>query len=235
MERKRMIPAGFLLWLDIAAIFTFGITGALVASRKQLDIVGFMFLATVTGVGGGTLRDLVLDVGPVFWTRDPWYLFVTAAAAILVFFTAHLVESRYRALLWADAVGLALYAVVGARIALDQGAAGEVAVLMGVMTAAFGGLLRDVICNETPLVLRREIYWTAAFLGAVVVVLGQDLGVPAGSAEIAGFLTTFAARAAGLVFDLSLPAYRPRAGRVYPPDARIAEALAAARSAERPE
>lgn len=209
---------GLLLWLDLLGVFVFAVSGALTASRKELDIVGFAFVAAVTGLGGGTLRDLLLDVGPVFWVHKPHYLAVTTAAAVLVFFTAHRVEVRYRLLLWADALGLALFCVVGARIAAEAGAPPPVAVLMGMTSAVMGGLLRDIICNELPLVLRRELYWTPALLGAVVVVAADALGLPPAPGGLAGFLAAFALRAAGLGFDLSLPAYRARPGRLWDRD-----------------
>lgn len=193
----------------------FAVSGALTASRKELDIVGFAFVAAVTGLGGGTLRDLLLDLGPVFWVHQPHYLAVTTLAAVLVFFTAHRVEVRYRLLLWADALGLALFCVVGARIAHDAGAPAPVAVLMGMTSAVMGGLLRDIICNELPLVLRRELYWTPALLGAVVAIGLDGLGLPPAAGGVAGFAAAFALRAAALRFDLSLPAYRARPGRPW--------------------
>lgn len=205
----------FLGWLDLAGVFVFAISGALTASRKELDIVGFMVVAAVTGIGGGTLRDVLLDVGPVYWISRPIYIYVTTAAAVLVFFTAHLVESRYRLLLWADAIGLALFCVTGTEVAIRAGAPPAVAILMGTMTATFGGLLRDVICNETPIVMRREIYLTAAAIGAAAVVSLELLGLPHPVPAVAGFALALAIRSAALLLDLSLPAYRPRPGRSY--------------------
>lgn len=201
--------------LDLLGVLVFALSGALTASRKELDIVGFAFVAAVTGLGGGTLRDLLLDLGPVFWVHKPHYLAVTTAAAILVFLTAHRVEVRYRLLLWADALGLALFCVVGARIARDAGAPAPVAVLMGMTSAVMGGLLRDIICNELPLVLRRELYWTPALLGAVVAVGADAAGLAEAVAGLLGFLAAFGLRAAGLLLDLSLPAYRARPGRPW--------------------
>lgn len=201
--------------LDLLGVFVFAVSGALTASRKELDILGFAFVAAVTGLGGGTLRDLLLDLGPVFWVHKPHYLAVTTAAAILVFFTAHRVEVRYRLLLWADALGLALFCVVGARIARDAGAPFPVAVLMGMTSAVMGGLLRDIICNELPLVLRRELYWTPALLGAVVAIGLDGLGLAAAAGGVAGFAAAFALRAAALRFHLALPAYKARPGRPW--------------------
>lgn len=211
--------AGFdtwLYWIDHAAIAVFAVSGALVASRKRMDVVGFILIAIVTGFGGGTLRDLLLGRTPVFWLRAPELVAVAALAAVLVFFTAHRVQNRFRALLWADAVGLAIYAVLGAEIALLAGAHGWAAILLGVVTATFGGIARDVICNEIPLILRREIYVTAAAAGAAMYVLLRLEGVWREPAFIAGALTCFAIRAAAIQFGWSLPGYRARAGRDYP-------------------
>jgi uncharacterized membrane protein YeiH len=155
--------------LDYVGIAVFAATGALAASRKQLDIVAFIFFATVTATGGGTLRDILLDV-PVFWIRNPVYLAIPLGVAVLVYFTAHLVESRYRILLWADAIGLAAYAVVGAAKTLSVGASIGDALMLGVLTACFGGVIRDVLAGEPSVILRRELYITAAFAGALVFV-----------------------------------------------------------------
>lgn len=210
-----MLLDATLRWLDLAGIAVFAASGALVASRKQMDAVGFILIACVTGFGGGTLRDLLLGRTPVFWLRAPELLAVAAGVAVLVFFTAHLFYSRMRALLWADAVGLALYAVLGAEIALLAGASPWAAVLLGVMTASGGGILRDVICNEVPLILRREIYLTAAAAGAAAFVALRLEGVWREPAFIAGAATCFLIRAAALRRGWSLPGYRPRPGREY--------------------
>ena len=151
---------------NYAGIFVFAATGALAASRRQLDIIAFVFLAAVTGIGGGTLRDLILGV-PVFWVKDPGNLMVCAAAAILVYFSANLLESRYRVLLWLDALGLAAYSVIGAAKSLALGFDSTIAIVTGIMTATFGGILRDIISGEPSVLMRREIYVTAALAGSV--------------------------------------------------------------------
>lgn len=207
----------FLRWLDLAGVAVFAVSGALVASRKQLDIVGFVVVAAVTGLGGGTLRELLLGSGgPVFWLRAPALLAVCAGAALGVFFTAHLVESRFRALLWADAVGLALFAVAGAEAALLAGADPWAAALLGVVSACFGGIVRDVVCGEVPLVLRREIYLTAAGAGAAAFTALRVEGIPREAAIPAGVAVALGIRGAALLRGWSLPAYRARPGRDYP-------------------
>ncbi len=201
--------------LTWAAVAVLAVAGALSASRKQLDPVGFMLIACLCAFGGGTVRDVVLNQ-PVFWLRVPGMVALAAGLALIVFFTAHLVERRFVLLLWADAMGLGLFAVLGAEAAQRGGATAWVAVLMGTITATAGGMLRDIICAETPLVLRREIYVTAAALGAASFVLLLDLGAGRTLAISAGITIGFGVRAAAILGRWSLPAYRARPGRDYP-------------------
>lgn len=203
----------FVVTLDWFGVVVFAVTGALTASRKQMDIFGFMLLATATGIGGGSIRDLMLGTLPVFWVKDPAYLMICVGVATVTFFTAHIPESRFRLLLWFDAVGLAFVCVVGADRALDAGAGGFVAVTMGVVTATFGGMIRDVLGGESPLILRREIYVTAALVGALAFVGLTTFGAPGIVAATAGFALCFLIRALALHFGWSLPAYKPRPGR----------------------
>jgi uncharacterized membrane protein YeiH len=202
--------------LDLTGVAVFAASGALAASRKQMDLVGFLLIATVTGIGGGTIRDLLLGSSPVFWVGAPSYLVLCAAVALLMFGAAPFFESRFRVLLWADAAGLAVFCVIGAETALEAGAPPAVAIVMGVMTATFGGLVRDVLCGEAPLILRREIYATAAAAGATVYVGLHALGLARPLTALAAFLAAFAIRAIGIAFRLSLPSYRSRPGRAYP-------------------
>ena len=202
------------LWtaVDLSAAVVFAITGALVASRKQMDVVAFMWLGVVTGIGGGTVRDLLLGV-PVFWVRDPSPVIACLVASVVVHFTAHLVMSRYRLLLWLDALGLALVTIAGTAKGLDAGAGPVVAVAMGVITAAVGGILRDIIGQEPSIILKREIYVTASVAGAVAYVLLIGAGLDRLPSAAIGFAVAFSVRAIAIRFGLSLPAYRSRAGR----------------------
>jgi uncharacterized membrane protein YeiH len=199
--------------LDLAGVAVFAVTGALVASRKQMDIVGFALLATVTGIGGGTLRDLVLGLTPVFWVQRPLYVAVCVAVAAIVFFTAHIPESRYRLLLWLDALGLSFFCVVGADKAFAAGAGPFIAIVMGVITATFGGVVRDVLGGEIPVILRKEIYATAAFAGSGVFIAATAAGLPAVGAALGGFAICLAIRGMALQRGWSLPVYRARPGR----------------------
>jgi uncharacterized membrane protein YeiH len=205
----------FIVLLDYAAVFVFALTGALVASRAQLDIVGFVFLACLTATGGGTLRDLILNRDPVFWVREPAILLVAAAAAVLIFFTAHLAESRYRWLLWLDAVALSVAVAAGVGVALDTGQEAAIVILMGVMTGTFGGMLRDVVANEVPLVLKQgELYVTAAFAGSSAGLLALAAGAEQSVALLVAAGVTLALRAGSMAFGWKLPVYRSRPPRV---------------------
>jgi uncharacterized membrane protein YeiH len=175
-----------------------------------MDIVGFCLLAAVTGIGGGTLRDVLLGVQPVSWLAQPGLVVLCFAVAALLFFTAHYLESRFRLLLWADAAGLAVFCITGTQQALSAGATPVTAVLMGVITATFGGIIRDVLCGEIPLLLHKEIYATAAAAGAVVYVTAMAFVPTPYIAELLGLVTAFSARAGGLVASLSLPTYTRR-------------------------
>jgi uncharacterized membrane protein YeiH len=203
---------GLALFLEVlgwAGTAVFAMAGALTASRKQLDPVGFVLIACVTAFGGGTARDLLLD-RTVFWMQEPGLVLLAGCVAVAVFFTAHWVERRFALLLWADAVGMALFCVVGAEVAWRQSGEAWLAILMGTITATFGGLMRDVICAELPLLLRKEIYATAAAAGAALFVLLTWLGLPYAMAVGAGMAAAFAIRAAALRRGWSLPAYTAR-------------------------
>lgn len=200
--------------LDYSAALVFALTGALVASRAQLDIIGFFFVAGLTAVGGGTVRDLLLDRDPVFWLADPTPLAVSAAGALAVFFSAHLLESRYRALLWLDAAALSIAVAAGVSVARDMGQSAPIVMVMGVATGTFGGLMRDVVCNEVPLVLKQgELYVTAAAAGALAAVGAAALASYPLVPVLASIAATFTLRAGSMAFGWRLPVYRSRPPR----------------------
>jgi len=192
--------------LDYIGVFVFAVSGAIAASRRHLDVLAFVFFATMTGVGGGTVRDLLLDV-PVFWTVSPEYLLVCASAALLMWFAARYVEEWGKPLRWADAIGLSAYCVMGAAKALAIGSSPIVAVVMGVTTATFGGVMRDLVAGEPSAIIKPEIYVTAAFLGATVFALLASLDVNAWLAAGVGFSAAFIVRAGAIVRGWSLPGY----------------------------
>ena len=193
--------------IDVFAVIVFAASGALVASRKGLDILAFMWLAVLTGVGGGTVRDLILDT-PVFWLTNPAPVVACLITALVVYFIAPLVESRYRLLLWFDALGLALFTIAGTAKGLDHGTGTLVAVVMGVVTGSVGGIIRDIVGGEPSVVLRREIYVTAAAAGAICFALLIAMGATQITATVTGFVITFVMRGLAIRFDLRLPAWR---------------------------
>jgi uncharacterized membrane protein YeiH len=203
-------------FLDYAGVAVFAATGALSASRKQLDVIGFLFLAAVTGIGGGTFRDLVLGQ-PVFWVANPTYILVCAAIGVLVFFTSHMLESRYRLLIWLDAVGLSAYCVMGAAKGLAATGSPTVAIVTGMLTATFGGILRDLLANEPSVLLRPEIYVTAALIGASVFTIGSSTTLPLYASSSLGVAAAFAVRGGALWFGWNFPSYKARPGR-HPDD-----------------
>src|SRR5688572_4162940 len=200
--------------LDYAAVFVFGATGALAAARRNHDIVTFGFFAAVTGVGGGTLRDLLLDA-PVFWVARPDYIVACLAAALAVWLFGF---GRWRelTLLWLDALGMAAYAVVGAAKAASLGAPPFTCVVMGVLTATFGGIVRDVLAGEPSVLLRREVYVSAALLGAAVFVALQAIGVAGLATGLCGFATALVVRGCAIIWRWSLPGW-PGRGRADEP------------------
>jgi uncharacterized membrane protein YeiH len=197
--------------LDYAGVAVFALTGALAAARDRHDIITFWFFAVVTGVGGGTLRDLLIGA-PVFWVGDPAYLAIGAGAAAAVWLLAAHV-ARFKALVWLDAAGLSLYAVAGAAKALSLGAAPIVSAAMGVLTACFGGVIRDVLAGQPSILLKREIYVTAALLAAGGFVAMNAAGVAPLWAGAAGALAGFALRAGAIHYGWALPAFGDRRGQ----------------------
>lgn len=188
--------------LDHLGVFVFAISGALMASKKEMDIFGFVVLALLPAVGGGTLRDLILGV-PVFWLEDTNYLSITLVAAIATFLGYRFVHKIENTLVWFDAVGLAVFCVIGAAKAYAVTTDVGVAVFMGVVTAVAGGIIRDVVANESPLIFHKEIYATAAFCGAIVFVILNHLQMP--GAEWIGISVALSARSAGIIKGWELP------------------------------
>lgn len=194
---------------DYAGVAVFAATGALAAARDRHDIVAFAFFAAVTGIGGGTLRDLILDQ-PVFWVVDQGHLAVCLATAGFVYLFGPGGPRRETALLWADAVGLAAYAVLGSLKALGVGAPPLVAVAMGVLTACFGGVVRDLLAHQPSVLLRREVYVSAAVVGAVLTVALVGAGLDAAVAAVLAFIAAVFVRAGALLFGWRLPGWRSR-------------------------
>jgi uncharacterized membrane protein YeiH len=201
----------FLYLLDLLGVAVFAVSGALAAGRKRFDLLGVFVLATVTAIGGGTTRDVLLDRHPVFWIRDPTYLLVILAAS-----ASTLVYVRFRnpprtSLLVADALGLALFTIGGAQVAEERNMPGIIVVVMGTITGSAGGLLRDVLSAEVPLLLRQaDPYATAAIAGATTYLVLQASGMERTSAALVGMAMVVGLRMAAIFFGLRLPVVHVR-------------------------
>ena len=194
--------------LDYAAIFVFAISGGVAAARKGFDPVGFLVLAAAAAVGGGSLRDMLVGRTPAVWLTDPWAAASFAAAAVLVFALGDRLVERAGALRWADALGLAFATAVGVNVGMAAELPFSSVVILGVMTGSFGGLIRDVLCQETPFIFRGEIYATAAAAGAAFQAGLSMAGSPIWLAAPLGAAVTFLLRAIAIRRNLALPAYR---------------------------
>lgn len=191
--------------MALSAVAVFAISGALDAARHRMDILGFMLIGTVTGIGGGTLRDILLGSVPVFWIREPIWIQVCLVASAATYFVAPRLASLARALIWMDAVGLALFSVIGTEVALDFGTPSLIAVCMGVMTATFGGIARDVLCGSNLTLMSEELYITTSLAGSVAYLGLGTLNLPGSYDLIGGFLVAFVLRALAIVFHIKLP------------------------------
>ncbi|MEM9232676.1 MAG: trimeric intracellular cation channel family protein [Pseudomonadota bacterium] len=183
--------------LDAIGVFVFALSGGLAASRQKMDFFGIGVVALLPAIGGGTLRDLLLD-REVFWLQEPRSILVALAAAGASYLIGERI-ARFKTLLWFDAAGMALFAVTGAAVAFEAGYGPIIVVMMGTMTASFGGLLRDIVCNEIPLILREDIYATAALIGAGAYRGAETFGAPDIWPLIIGFGVAFGIRAAVLI------------------------------------
>jgi uncharacterized membrane protein YeiH len=196
------------LSVSILAIMYFGdvvfaISGALTAARYRMDVLGFVLIGTITGIGGGTTRDLLLG-RTVWWTQDPAELILCVTASLLTFFWITSDITRRKGMIWSDALGLAAFGVVGCHIALTFGAPFVIAVFMGMVTATGGGLIRDVLTNTQPMILCGELYATAALVGSLSYAGLSYLSLPEGIAELLAFLAAFSLRASAIVFGIRM-------------------------------
>ena len=202
-----------LLTLDYLGVGLFALTGALAAARNRHDIIAFVAFAILTGLGGGTLRDLLIGA-PVFWLHASGYMFVCVGAAAAVWIAGER-PWRSSALNWFDAIGLAAYAVLGAAKALNAGVAPAVAVVMGVLTATFGGILRDLFAGQPSVLLRREIYISAAALAATIFVVASSLGADSRLAALGAFVAGIALRGGTIAFHWTLPGFEAGSDREH--------------------
>lgn len=196
-----MVPVAYL------GVIAGAVSGVFEARRKDMDVVGASTVALITALGGGTLRDLLLGRGPVFWVNEPSYPLLAFIVAILTFYSARLLTLTARSILVPDALALGVFTVYGTAIAVEQGVAIFIAVLMGVVTGVFGGVLRDIICNEIPniFVKNTHLYATCSFVGAWVYIIMLSTGFYLWAASLGAIATTFLIRIAAVRWKLRLP------------------------------
>lgn len=196
------------LSISILAIMYFGdvvfaISGALTAARYKMDILGYIMIGAITGIGGGTTRDLLLG-RTVFWTEDPTELYLVIGASLLTFFFISNDISRKKGMVWADTLGLSVFGVVGCHIALQFGSPFFIAVIMGMVTAVGGGVLRDVITNTKPMIVSGQIYATAALLGSLTYATLVHFGLSELASEVLACLFAFSLRASAIIFNIRM-------------------------------
>lgn len=205
---RRAGSASLLYALDLAGVAVFAISGALMAGRIGLDWFGVLVLASLPAVGGGTLRDLLLGRQPVFWVADSTYPWVICASAVFTVAYTSALPVPAHTLLVADALGLALFAITGAQLAESSGHAPIISVMMGTMTGVAGGVLRDVLGGTVPMILRKDIYATAAIAGIVLYLLLQRLGLSRRLAMLLGIAAVVALRLEAVAHDWQLPTFK---------------------------
>lgn len=194
--------------LDLIGVAVFAVSGVLAAGRKRFDLLGVAVIAIVTAIGGGTIRDVLLNRHPVFWIEDATYLLVILATAVLTVLYTRFQRPPRTSLLIADAFGLALFAISGAQVAEAQNFSGIIVVLMGTITGTAGGLLRDVLCNEVPLLLRQpDLYATAAIAGATAYLWLQAIDLMRPSAAVLGIAVVASLRLGAILWGWRLPIY----------------------------
>ena len=229
---KKGAGMNWITWLDLAGVMIFALTGVVVACRSRMDPFGMLVLGAVTGIGGGTLRDLVLGIGPVFWVEQPIYLWVILLTVLVATLGFHYIHRLTRIFLpVTDAFGLALFTVIGAHKARMMGMDGIVAVVMGTMSGVAGGMIRDVLARRVPMVLRQEIYASASLAGGILYIALLELGLPLRWATGAAIMAVLMIRLPAIYWNLTLPTFAWVI--VPPPEASAGEEGKAHRSADK--
>jgi uncharacterized membrane protein YeiH len=193
---------------SILAIMYFGdvvfaVSGALTAARYKMDILGFVMIGAITGIGGGTTRDLLLG-RTVWWTQDPVELILVIGASLLTYFFVTSDITRRKGLVWADTMGLSVFSVVGCHVALEFGAPFFIAVVMGMVTATGGGVIRDIITNTQPMIISGQVYATAALMGSLGYASMKHFGVPELASEVIAILMAFSLRASAIKYNIRM-------------------------------
>jgi uncharacterized membrane protein YeiH len=196
-----------LYWIDLFGVAVFAMAGAIEASRNRFDLFGVLVLSFVSALGGGTLRDLLLDVAPLAWIGDITLAYVALASGFAMFLLAKFVAVPFQMMLYADAIGLAAFTVSGTQTAIALDMPGLVVIMMGMASGIFGGIIRDIMANEIPLIFRRDVYATASLTGAMWVYFSQKMGLPIDIAMLVGFSMVMIIRFTAIKWRLSLPAF----------------------------
>ncbi len=191
--------------LDLFGSFVFALSGCILAARKTFDVFGFFIVGFFTAVGGGTFRDVIIGNVPVFWLNDMYYVLVVTAAAVLTFLLTNIIRQFENLLQIMDALGIGVFTLIGIRIGLEKGLIPFFAVMMGVVTAVFGGIVRDILCNEIPLIFHREIYATACIIGGIVFIILNDLPIQDDIINFSVIICIVVVRLVSLKYNLSLP------------------------------
>lgn len=197
-----LIECLFLLGICVEAI-----TGAIAAGRKRMDLFGVLIIANITALGGGTVRDLLLNHHPLTWIAHPYYLLFTSVSAIACMALIHRMLHLRRIFLYLDALGLAAFVVIGTKVALAQGFSSIIAIISGMITGICGGMLRDILCNDIPLVLRKELYAIIALLGSILYQLLMALHVEPSLILFITVLFVFSFRVIAIVFHIEMPKF----------------------------
>ncbi|NJB34984.1 MULTISPECIES: trimeric intracellular cation channel family protein [Flavobacteriaceae] len=195
----------FLQIVDVLGTIAFAISGVLIAMDKRLDFFGVMIIGFVTAIGGGTLRDLLIGNTPVLWMRDANYMIIISATVILAIVFAKQLKYLRKSLFLFDTIGIGLYTTVGIEKGLDAGLLPIICIALGTITASFGGVIRDILCNEIPVIFRKEIYATACILGGIAFFLFRLLPVVDVYANIAAIVVVILVRLVAVRFKISLP------------------------------
>tara|TARA_Y100000782_G_scaffold62561_1_gene68463 strand:- start:458 stop:1078 length:621 start_codon:yes stop_codon:yes gene_type:complete len=199
--------------IDILGTIAFGISGVITATKKRMDLFGILIIATVTSVGGGTLRDLLIGKSPVSWLLDSTFVYIIVATTIVgIIFRKQLRYVR-RSLFLFDTIGIALYTVTGVEIALLINLDPVICVALGTITACFGGVIRDILCNEIPVIFRKEIYASACIAGGTLYVIMHHYGIAAGVNAVVSGLVVVIIRTLAVVYEVQLPSIYSKAER----------------------
>ncbi|ATW46455.1 trimeric intracellular cation channel family protein [Glaesserella parasuis] len=200
-------PWSFLFIQDLIGTIVFAISGAIAARQHKMDIFGMFVLAFVTGVGGGTLRDVMISSTPVFWMKQPIYVLMISVAVVIVAILKNQIDRDYwkKGLLIFDAIGLGVFTVIGVQKGLDFGLHPLICVALGGVTGCFGGLIRDILRNEVPIILQKEVYVTASLVGGIIFILFRDAGFESNWIDVATVTTVIAIRMLTIKFNMHLP------------------------------